>query len=230
MATSSFRLLVGLGNPGDDYARTRHNAGFWFLDAVARAHGGQFREHKRYQGELARVRVGDHELDLFKPLTYMNRSGLAIRAVADFFKIVPREILLAHDEIDLDVGTVRLKFGGGAGGHNGLRDTIAHMGDAFWRLRLGVGHPRDKTEEAGPMRAEVVDHVLRRAPRDEEETILKCIDEVVSLLPRMLAEGPQKVMNTLHRKQVEDEGEPGKEPRKKKGTAADEKPEDEKGG
>lgn len=208
MVASTLRLLVGLGNPGPEYERTRHNAGFWFLDALARAHGGKFRAEKRWQGDLARVRIAGCELELFKPMTWMNRSGQAIRAVADFYKIVPADVMVAHDEIDLPVGAVRLKFGGGAGGHNGLRDTIAHIGDEFWRLRLGVGHPRDKAQESGPMHEEVVDHVLRRAPREEEEAILRCVAEAVELMPRVLEQGPQKAMNRLHRKKQSEADEP----------------------
>ncbi len=228
MGASTLRLLVGLGNPGPEYERTRHNAGFWFLDALARVHGAQFRAEKRWQGDLARARVGDRELELFKPMTWMNRSGQAIRAVADFYKIAPADILVAHDEIDLAVGTVRLKFGGGAGGHNGLRDTIAHIGDEFWRLRLGVGHPRDKTQEAGPMHEEVIDHVLRRAPREEEEAILRCVAEAVELMPRVIEQGPQKAMNRLHRKQADASGkaEPESAGDEARGKKADEPKQD----
>ncbi len=192
MATTPLRLLVGLGNPGPEHALTRHNAGFWFVDALARAHGGHFREHRKYQGELARIRIGERELELLKPMTYMNRSGLAIRSVADYFRIAPAEIMVAHDELDLPVGAVRMKFGGGAGGHNGLRDTITHLGDEFWRLRIGVGHPGNKDE--------VIDYVLRRAPRAEEEAIIQCVAEAVDVMPLVLAEGSEKAMNRLHRK------------------------------
>lgn len=192
MATFPLRLIVGLGNPGPEHVLTRHNAGFWFADALARAHDVRFREQRRYQGELARIRLGEQDIELFKPLTYMNRSGLAIRTLADYLKISPAETLVAHDELDLPVGTVRLKFGGGAGGHNGLRDTIAHLGDEFWRLRFGVGHPGSK--------AEVIDYVLRRAPREEEEAIVDSVGEALAILPALLAEGPEKAMNRLHTK------------------------------
>lgn len=192
MASFRLRLIVGLGNPGPEHALTRHNAGFWFVDALARAYDGRFREHRKYQGELARIRIGEHELELFKPLTYMNRSGLAIRSVVDYFRIPAGEMLIAHDELDLPVGTVRLKCGGGAGGHNGLRDTITHIGDEFWRLRIGVGHPGDK--------AEVIDYVLRRAPREEEDAMMKCLVEAFEVMPLLLTEGAEKAMNKLHRK------------------------------
>ena len=195
MASFPLRLIVGLGNPGPEHALTRHNAGFWFVDALARAHGGRFQ--RKYGGELARIRIGEQDLELFKPMTYMNRSGLAIRSVADYFRIPPEQTLVAHDELDLPVGTVRLKSGGGAGGHNGLRDTIAHRGDAFWRLRFGVGHPGSKDE--------VIDYVLRRAPREEEERIIECVGQAVAIFPKMLADGPEKTMNALHRKKEEKE-------------------------
>src|SRR5262245_59619052 len=196
MATFPLRLIVGLGNPGTEHALTRHNAGFWFLDALARAHGGRFRAHRKHQGELARIRIVEQELELFKPLTYMNRSGLAIRSVVEYLRIPVAEILVAHDEIDLPVGTVRLKFGGGAGGHNGLRDTIAHMGDEFWRVRLGVGHPGSKTE--------VIDYVLRRAPREEEAAIIGCVAQAIDVMPLLLEKGPERAMHQLHTKKADD--------------------------
>jgi len=192
MTAFALRLVVGLGNPGPEHLLTRHNAGFWFVDALARAYDGRFREHRKHQGELARITVAGQEIELFKPLTYMNRSGQAIRSIAEYFRIPTSATLVAHDELDLPVGTVRLKSGGGAGGHNGLRDSITHIGDDFWRLRLGVGHPGN--------RSEVIDYVLRRAPREEEEAILKCVAEVVDLFPKLLTDGAEKTMNALHRK------------------------------
>jgi PTH1 family peptidyl-tRNA hydrolase len=196
MAAFPLRLIVGLGNPGPEHALTRHNAGFWFVDALARAYDGHFREQRKYQGELARIRIGEHELDLFKPMTYMNRSGLAIRSVVDYFQIPLDATLVAHDELDLPVGTVRLKFGGGAGGHNGLRDTIAHLGDEFWRLRLGVGHPGSKPE--------VIDYVLRRAPREDEDAIIECVAQAVDAMPLLLEKGPERAMNQLHTRKADD--------------------------
>lgn len=185
------RLVVGLGNPGAEYARTRHNAGFWFLDQLAARHGGALRMQRNFQGELGRCTVAGHELWLLKPQTFMNRSGDAIRAVCDFYKIAPGDVLVAHDELDLPVGAVRLKQSGGAGGHNGLKDTIAHLGPEFWRLRLGIGHPGN----AG----EVVDYVLRRAPAHDEAAILDAVTVAVDELPRLYVEGAEKVMNRLHR-------------------------------
>ena len=184
------RLVVGLGNPGPEHQLTRHNAGFWCVDVLARRHGGDFREDRKYSGETARVRIAGHELTLLKPMTYMNRSGIAIRQLSDFFKVPPAEILVVHDEMDLPVGTVRLKSGGGHGGHNGLRDTIAHIGEGFWRLRIGVGHPGNK--------AEVIDYVLTRPPRVEEDLILDAVAEAADSLPVLLEQGAERAMTRLH--------------------------------
>ncbi len=205
MAAFPLRLIVGLGNPGPDHALTRHNVGFWFVDALAHASGGRFREHRKHQGEIARIRIGEQEIGLVKPLTYVNRSGLAIRSIADYFRIAAGEMLVVHDELDLPVGTVRLKRGGGAGGHNGVKDTIAHIGDDFWRLRVGIGHPGTK--------AEVIDYVLRRAPAEEEEAIIECVAAAVEIMPLLISAGAEKAMNKLHRekegKGSEKKGEEG---------------------
>jgi PTH1 family peptidyl-tRNA hydrolase len=207
--TFPLRLIVGLGNPGSEHAHTRHNAGFWFADALAAKYGGSsagsgwslkrllhsdtaFKKESRFQGERARIHVAGNAIEVFKPLTYMNRSGLAIRSLADFLKIPPAQILVAHDELDLPIGTVRLKFGGGAGGHNGLKDTIAHIGDGFWRFRFGIAHPGSRNE--------VVDYVLQRAPKAEELAIVGTITEALDLLPSLMEEGAEKAMNRLHRK------------------------------
>ena len=190
MAGLPLRIVVGLGNPGPEHLVTRHNAGFWFVDALAKRHGGEFRDYRKYSGETARIQLGGQELILLKPTTYMNRSGLSIRQVSDFFKITPAEILVAHDELDLPVGAVRLKHGGGHGGHNGLRDTIAHIGDAFWRLRLGIGHPGTK--------AEVIDYVLTRAPRAEEDAVLDAVNTAADCMPLLLEQGAERAMTKLH--------------------------------
>ena len=190
MAGLSLRIIVGLGNPGPEHLHTRHNAGFWFVDVLARRHGGEFRDYRKYSGEAARISVNSQELLLLKPTTYMNRSGLAIRQMSDFFKTEPDAILVAHDELDLPVGSLRLKHGGGHGGHNGLRDTIAHMGDTFWRLRLGIGHPGHK--------AEVIDYVLTRAPKPEEEILLEAVNTAADCLPLLLEQGAERAMSKLH--------------------------------
>ena len=175
MAGLPLRIIVGLGNPGPEHLVTRHNAGFWFVDLLARRHGGEFRDYRKYSGETARISISEQDIVLLKPTTYMNRSGLSVRQLSDFYKIAPEEILVAHDELDLPVGSVRLKQGGGHGGHNGLRDTIAHIGETFWRLRLGIGHPGNK--------AEVIDYVLTRAPRAEEDLILEAVSTAADCMP-----------------------------------------------
>ncbi len=190
MAGTALKLIVGLGNPGPDYARTRHNAGFWLVDEIARRHGGNFRFEGKHQAELARGRVGGDEIWLVKPMTFMNRSGGPVSSVLGFYKFAPAQMLVAHDEIDLPSGTVRLKEAGGHGGHNGLRDLIAAQGDAFWRLRIGVGHPGIKKE--------VVDFVLTRAGADEQRTIDETIAAGADAIEEMLRAGAQIAMNKLH--------------------------------
>ncbi len=190
MAGLPLRIIVGLGNPGPEHQVTRHNVGFWFVDLLARRHGGEFRDYRKYSGETARVTIEGQELILLKPTTYMNRSGLSVRQVSDFYKIVPEDILVAHDELDLPVGNVRLKHGGGHGGHNGLRDSIAHIGENFWRLRLGIGHPGNK--------ADVIDYVLTRAPRVEEELILEAVNTAADSVPLILEQGAERAMTKLH--------------------------------
>jgi PTH1 family peptidyl-tRNA hydrolase len=190
MSGTPLQVIVGLGNPGNEHLQTRHNAGFWFVDALARRYGGQFRGHARYHGEVCRIQLGAHELTLLKPHTYMNRSGLAIRALLDYMKIPVEQILVAHDELDLDPGVARFKLGGGHGGHNGLRDTITHIGQAFWRLRLGIGHPGDKSQ--------VIDFVLQRASIAEEDLIIGAVSNAVEHLPVFLDQSAEKAMHALH--------------------------------
>jgi PTH1 family peptidyl-tRNA hydrolase len=190
MSGLPLRIIVGLGNPGPEHLVTRHNAGFWFVDLLARRHGGEFRDYRKYSGETARIALGEQEIVLLKPTTYMNRSGLSVRQLSDFYKVAPEEILVAHDELDLPVGSVRLKQGGGHGGHNGLRDTITHLGETFWRLRLGIGHPGSKTE--------VIDYVLTRAPRAEEDLILEAVGTAADCIPLLLEQGAERAMTRLH--------------------------------
>ncbi len=192
MAGNLLKLIVGLGNPGAEYARTRHNAGFWLVDELARRHGGTFRHEGKHQADLARVRMIGEEIWLAKPLTFMNRSGGPVSSILNFYKIAPGEMLVAHDEIDLPSGTVRLKDAGGHGGHNGLRDIIAAQGDGFWRLRIGVGHPGGKRE--------VVDHVLTHAGKDEQRVIDETIAAGADAIEEMLRVGAQIAMNKLHTK------------------------------
>jgi PTH1 family peptidyl-tRNA hydrolase len=192
MAGTALSIIVGLGNPGPEHRLTRHNAGFWFVDALAREHGAQFRSHSRYQGEIARVDLEGREITLLKPQTYMNRSGLAIRSLVDYAKAPLAEVLVVHDDLDLPPGVARLKFGGGHGGHNGLRDTITHCGADFWRLRIGIGHPGERDE--------VIDYVLQRAAPVDEEGIVASIGASLDALPVFLREGSEKAMKALHTK------------------------------
>jgi PTH1 family peptidyl-tRNA hydrolase len=164
-AEATIRLLVGLGNPGREHVATRHNAGFWFADALAAQLGGRFAQESRFEGLVARA--GD--VRLVKPITYMNLSGRSVGALSRFYGYLPQDIMVVHDELDLRPGDVRLKLGGGVAGHNGLRDIQAHLGSAnFWRLRLGIGHPRDSDTP----QQQVVDYVLR-PPRGEERSAIE---------------------------------------------------------
>ena len=190
MAGTALAIIAGLGNPGPEHRLTRHNAGFWFVDALAHALGAQFRSHARYHGEVCRVPLDGREVVLLKPQTYMNRSGLSVRALLDYLKTPPGELLVVHDELDLPPGTARLKLGGGHGGHNGLRDTITHCGPDFWRLRLGIGHPGDKSQ--------VIDYVLQRAAPVDEQALLGAIDAALQALPVFLRDGAEKAMHALH--------------------------------
>ncbi len=185
------RLIVGLGNPGRDYARTRHNAGFWFADALAAKHGGSFRAESKFRGELAQVRIETEALFLLKPSTYMNHSGEAVQALAAFHKIAPEQILIAHDELDLPVGAARLKVAGGHGGHNGLRSLHQHLGEAYLRLRLGVGHPGTKER--------VHDYLTEeRTPAEEEKLIQAGIKAALEALPALVTGGIEQAMQLLH--------------------------------
>jgi PTH1 family peptidyl-tRNA hydrolase len=190
MAGTPLSIIAGLGNPGPEHQRTRHNAGYWFVDALARAQGAQFRSHARYHGEICRVALDGREVVLLKPHTYMNRSGLAIRALLDYVKAPVGELLVVHDELDLPPGAARFKLGGGPGGHNGLRDTITHCGAEFWRLRLGIGHPGD--------RSQVIDYVLQRASAADEEAIVASIRASLDALSIFASDGAEKAMNALH--------------------------------
>lgn len=190
MAGTPLRIIAGLGNPGPEHLLTRHNAGFWFIDSLARTHGAQFRPHARYQGDICRVTIASQELVLLKPQTYMNRSGLSVRSLLDYVKAPVAELMVVHDELDLPPGVARLKLGGGHGGHNGLRDTIRHCGPDFWRLRLGIGHPGDKSQ--------VIDYVLQRAAPADEEAIVASIGDATDALQLFLSEGSERAMNRLH--------------------------------
>jgi len=187
------RLLVGLGNPGAEYEATRHNAGFWFVDEVARSLRVTLAPERGYFGLAARANLADGPVWLLEPMTFMNLSGKAVAALARFFKIAPNEILVAHDELDLLPGQAKMKLGGSHAGHNGLKDIQAQLGSAdFWRLRLGIGHPG--------VRDEVVNYVLRKPPAEQREAIDKCIEQALIAVPLMLAGDMERALMKVHAK------------------------------
>ena len=190
MTTLGF--IAGLGNPGDRYANTLHNAGFWFVDEVARRFGAEFRYEKRFDADVCRVTIDGADVWLAKPQSFMNESGGPVRGLLDYYRLTVQSLLVAHDEIDLPPGTVRLKQGGGHGGHNGLRDVIQHCGNEFMRLRLGVGHPGHKDQVTG--------YVLKRAAPDVEAAILANVDQAADMLPTLVGEGLNAAMKKLHTK------------------------------
>jgi PTH1 family peptidyl-tRNA hydrolase len=198
MATK-IELIVGLGNPGSEYAATRHNVGFWFVDLLAAEHGGRFSTNRKLKGDTAEISVAGHKLRLLKPSTYMNLSGESVTAAAHYFKIPIEHVLVAYDELDLTVGRVQLKFDGGAAGHNGVTSVIEHLGAAFWRLRFGVGHPRD-LERTADDRKQVVDHLLKRAAASDETAIREALKEAAAILPVLLENGAERAKNRLHTK------------------------------
>jgi len=201
MSAPGIELLVGLGNPGARYAATRHNAGFWWVERLAAAHNEPFRLEPKFHGLTCRVRLPEGELRLLKPDTFMNHSGRAVAAMAHYFDLEPARILLAHDELDLPVGSVRLKFGGGHAGHNGLRDTIAALGSAdFWRLRIGIGHPGDKRL--------VTPYVLGVASASETALIEQALAVATQRFPALLTGDFQRVMSQLAAWRPAPDGDP----------------------
>jgi len=190
------QVVVGLGNPGADYVMTRHNAGFWFVDALAQRAGGRFNSERKFHGDVARITLDGHDLRLLKPQTYMNRSGLAVQALAAYLKVPAQNILVVHDDIDLPAGVARLKRGGGHGGHNGLRDITRVLGQDYPRLRLGVGRPRHSNE--------VIDYVLKRPSREDEERIIGAVADSLEVMPTLLGEGLEKAMHQLHSRNASD--------------------------
>lgn len=188
---SNIKLIVGLGNPGPEYAQTRHNAGFWFVDELARAGGASLRHEAKFHGMVAKVRLEGREVWLLQPQTFMNRSGLSVVALAQFYRILPDEILVVHDELDIPPGQIKLKQGGGNGGHNGLKDIQSHLTTpSFWRLRIGIGHPGNKNE--------VANYVLKPARREEQELIDDCLNRAHIVLPKILAGEMGAAMQQLH--------------------------------
>ena len=183
-------MIAGLGNPEDKYLRTLHNAGFWFVDELARKFGGSFKYEKKFDAECCKVGIDGNEVWLVKPQSYMNHSGGPVRAALDYYRAKPDELLVAHDEIDLPPGTVRLKQGGGHGGHNGIRDVIRHCGKDFVRLRLGVGHPGEKSQVSG--------YVLKKGSADTETAVERNIDDAAAVLETWVDENLNAAMKKLH--------------------------------
>lgn len=185
------KLFVGLGNPGPEYEATRHNAGFWWLDALARQLGTRLVAERAYQGLVARVNRPAGPVWLLEPMTYMNRSGVSVAGLARFYKIEPAQILVAHDELDLQPGQAKLKFGGSAAGHNGLKDIHAMLGTPdYWRLRLGIGHPGVK--------AEVVNYVLKKPSPDDREAIARTIDKTLEAVDLLIDGDMDKALARIH--------------------------------
>jgi PTH1 family peptidyl-tRNA hydrolase len=188
---TGLRLIVGLGNPGPEHARTRHNAGFWFVDALAEQAGGRFGLESKLFGETCKVEIAGQPVWLLRPATFMNLSGKSVTAALRYWKIEPEQALLVHDELDLPAGTARLKFEGGHGGQNGLRDTMRLLGHGrFHRLRIGIGHPGHKDQ--------VTSWVLGRPGRDDEALILRAIDNAIDALPLAVAGQFSDAMTRLH--------------------------------
>ena len=190
---STVTIIAGLGNPEEKYERTLHNAGFWFVDELARKYGGSFRYEKKFDADICRINLHGDDVWLTKPQSYMNLSGKPVRGMLDYYRLRATELLVAHDEIDLPPGTVRLKKGGGHGGHNGLRDVIQHCGRDFIRLRIGVGHPGEKSK--------VTNYVLKQGSADVENAILDNVDAAVRVMPTLLDDGLNAAMKELHTKQ-----------------------------
>ncbi len=193
--SSPIELIVGLGNPGGNYEQTRHNAGFWFVDAMVRSQGGLFRSEAKFQAQACRISVvgcDDVGRDcwLLKPTTFMNRSGAAVAVLAGFYKIPVEHILVVHDELDLPPGVARLKQGGGHGGHNGLRDIIAQLGANFMRLRIGIGHPGDRDA--------VVEYVLQRPSLADRQQIDAAMEAALLVMPDAVNGEMQRAMHRLH--------------------------------
>jgi PTH1 family peptidyl-tRNA hydrolase len=196
------KLIVGLGNPGPEYASTRHNAGFWLVDALAGNSNASLRYEARFSGQVAHTQLFGEEIWLLEPQTFMNRSGQAVAALAHFYKILPDQILVVHDELDLPPGTVKLKFGGGSGGHNGLKDISARLTvQSYWRLRIGIGHPRDRLSDHAKSGAapDVVNFVLKPPRKEEQEKIDTSIERAISILHYAIKGEFERAMMLLHR-------------------------------
>lgn len=189
---SSIKLIVGLANPGAEYAQTRHNAGAWYVDLLARQHNQQLKEESKFYGYTSRLSLAGQDVRLLVPTTFMNLSGKAVLAMANFYRVEPNEILVAHDELDIPPGLAKIKLGGGNGGHNGLKDIQSKLGNNpnFYRLRIGIGHPGDKNK--------VVGFVLGKPPASEQKLIDDAIDESLRCTEMLMKEGLEKTIQRLH--------------------------------
>jgi len=183
-------IIVGLGNPGDSYVATRHNVGFWLLDRLAADAGATLKSEKKVMGDVAQTAIAHSNVRLLRPATYMNESGQSVRRMLDFYKVDADQLLVLHDELDLPPGTVRMKKGGGHGGHNGLRDIIAHCGKDFMRVRIGVGHPGEKSQ--------VTNFVLKPPKSDERKLIEDSLLDAHRAIEILLEDGSEKAMHFLH--------------------------------
>ena len=187
---SNISLIVGLGNPGKEYAQTRHNAGFWFVEQLADRYGINLKADPRFHGYSGSGQVEGHDVRLLLPTTFMNRSGLSVAPFAKFYQVAPESILIAHDELDMDPGVIRLKTGGGHGGHNGLRDIVPHIGANFHRLRIGIGHPGAKERVSG--------HVLGKAPSSEQALMDAAIAHALSQVKMLVSGQVPQAMNHIN--------------------------------
>jgi PTH1 family peptidyl-tRNA hydrolase len=183
-------LIAGLGNPDPEYLATRHNAGFWFVDALAAGQGARFSANRKLDADIAEIALAGQRVRLIKPMTWMNESGRAVGKAVTFFKIPAERVLVVYDELDFPPGRVQLKYAGGHAGHNGLRSVIANIGPDFWRIRIGVGHPGDRSRVTG--------HVLKRAPASEEEQITGSIRAAIDVLPILIEHGGERAKTKLH--------------------------------
>lgn len=201
---TALRLIIGLGNPGAEYAETRHNAGFWFCERLALELGASFSRESRYHGLMAKARVAGADMWLLMPQTFMNRSGQSVQALAHFYRVEPAEMLVVHDELDLPPGQMRLKFGGGLGGHNGLKDISSRLATQdYWRLRVGIGHPGDRNE--------VVNYVLKPPRREEREEIDAALDRALLAWPALARAEFNTATQKINTKPAPPKPEPSKE-------------------
>jgi PTH1 family peptidyl-tRNA hydrolase len=191
-------LIVGLGNPGDQHEADRHNAGFWLCDLLAKHFHTQFSNQSSFKAHIAKISLKDRNIWLVKPQTYMNLSGESVGAIARFYQLKPSQVLIVHDELDLPPGVTKLKFGGGTGGHNGLKSTTQHLGTSdYWRLRVGIGHPRNLVP-AGSPHQEVVNYVLKRPSQADQTAIEKTFDKFIEVMPLLTSGDPEGAMKILH--------------------------------